>query len=64
MNQQTPPPLNQKLDVFPFSHSSEKQSSKDQSSEWPAWVLWETAFGLFALCFVIGIIYGRYGPVD
>jgi hypothetical protein len=63
INQQTPPPLNQKLDVFPFSHSSEKQSPKDQSSEWPTWVAWETAFGLFALCVVIGIIYGRYGPI-
>jgi hypothetical protein len=49
--------LNQRFDGFPFSGSR----SEKRSSQWPAWVRWEGALGLFAASFVIGLLIGRFG---
>jgi hypothetical protein len=30
--------------------------------EWPSWVRWEYAAGLFGLCLIGGVLWGRFGP--
>ena len=54
-----------KFDPGPFSRNfGEYQSSKPHKWVWPEWVCWQSALGLFALSLVIGLLYGRFGPVD
>jgi hypothetical protein len=57
--------LNQKVDAGPFLRSpGATQPSKTHQWDWPAWVCWESALGLVAVCLVIGFLYGRFGPLD
>jgi len=52
--------LNPKFEGFPFS-GSKSEKPKDGSSDWPAWVRWESALGLFVASLVIGLLIGRFG---
>src|SRR5215471_8780783 len=54
-----------KFDPVPFQrHLGETPPSKPHVWVWPEWVCWQSALGLFALCFVTGFLYGRFGSVD
>ena len=49
------------LDLAPLS---KMESSKAREFKSPAWACWQSALGLAVLGFVIGFLYGRFGPSD
>jgi hypothetical protein len=42
----------------------QRESSKAREWKSPAWACWQSALGLVTLSFVIGFLYGRFGPSD
>jgi hypothetical protein len=52
-----------RIDPIPYSpRLYGNQASKTHEWVWPTWVCWQSALGLFVVCFLIGWLYGLSEP--